>query len=547
MRIASSSTIISFHEWPGGDLINTYTPSGNLEGPIRSISWSKDGAWIVMVPIGGNPEVITIKDDIKQLISIKEMQATCAAFQHTTKRSVVLGTSAKEVLIYDIKSKTIKKRYEPCKAVINQVECTSKDTHVAAACENGDILLYSNTVMKLSNTFRMPKSSSCTKIRCDPLKRNLIVGGSSEGVVALFDSNVSKATYVNPGHVAQVTGLAFSPARNAVVVSTALDRRLIFHDVVNGNCIAQVPLDNSGTAVDFAADGISLAVACQNGNIYMYDTRAVNQPVGAFKAHCSRIHHVLFKKSEDATPAQFEQVSEEISNRNELHSPAEQPAIKSPTTSFSFYPDTFNTGSLQKPPEELQVQEAGDSFMAAMEMNFTNSSSLCPIVESKSSSSTVASIHLQSEEKKPVERSLLNVKHMSSTPKYFTNDPSLNFSPVLCGNQSIPSSVTVQPTTSLPTDKIREIIRQEIKSELAELKKELKYEQCEMMSNMQRNFLELHMSIVKEFVQVENNLNKLKQELLVEDPCYSEDMLMQENYRLKRELTFLKEKLSKNE
>lgn len=499
-----------------------------------------------MVPIGGNPEVITIKDDIKQLISIKDMQATCAAFQNTTKRAVVLGTSAKEVLIYDIKSKTVKKRYEPCKAVINQVECTSKDTHIAAACENGDIVLYSNTVMKLSNIFRMPKSSSCTKIRCDPLKRNLIVGGSSEGVVALFDTNISKATYVNPGHVAQVTGLAFSPARNAVVVSTALDRRLIFHDVINGNCIAQVPMENSGTAVDFAADGINLAVACQNGNIYMYDTRAVNQPVGAFKAHGSRIHHVLFKKCDDTTPAQFEHVSEEISNKNELHSSIEQPANRSPGVSFSFYPDSLNTASLQRPAEELQVQEAGDSFMAAMEMNFTNSG-ICPIVETKSSSSTVASINIQSDEKKPVEKSLLSVKQMSSTPKYFTNDPSLDFSPVLCGNQSIPSSVTVQPTTSLGTEKIREIIRQEIKSELAELKKELKYEQCEMMSNMQRNFLELHMSIVKEFVQVENNLNKLKQELLVEDPCYSEDMLMQENYRLKRELTYLKEKMSKNE
>lgn len=546
MRIASSSTNLTFHEWPGGDLINTYTPSCTLDGPIRSISWSKDGAWIVMVPIGGNPEVITIKDDIKQLISIKDMQATCAAFQNTTKRAVVLGTSAKEVLIYDIKSKTVKKRYEPCKAVINQVECTSKDTHIAAACENGDIVLYSNTVMKLSNIFRMPKSSSCTKIRCDPLKRNLIVGGSSEGVVALFDTNISKATYVNPGHVAQVTGLAFSPARNAVVVSTALDRRLIFHDVINGNCIAQVPMENSGTAVDFAADGINLAVACQNGNIYMYDTRAVNQPVGAFKAHGSRIHHVLFKKCDDTTPAQFEHVSEEISNKNELHSSIEQPANRSPGVSFSFYPDSLNTASLQRPAEELQVQEAGDSFMAAMEMNFTNSG-ICPIVETKSSSSTVASINIQSEEKKPVEKSLLSVKQMSSTPKYFTNDPSLDFSPVLCGNQSIPSSVTVQPTTSLGTEKIREIIRQEIKSELAELKKELKYEQCEMMSNMQRNFLELHMSIVKEFVQVENNLNKLKQELLVEDPCYSEDMLMQENYRLKRELTYLKEKMSKNE
>lgn len=540
MRIASCSTVLKVHEWPEGDIVTTYQPSAKYEGAIRSISWSKDGMWIVIVPINGISEVVSVKEQQpRQLLAIKDYHSTCAAFQNTTKKAVVLGTSTKEVLVYDIKAKQVRKQFDPCASIINHIEYTAKDSHIAAACENGDINLYSNTVNKLSTTFRVPKSTCCTSLRCHVSKRNHILAGSYEGVVALFDTNVSKVMYISQAHLGAVSGLSFSPVNSDLIVSTGLDRRLLFHDASSKIRPAEIAVENTATSVDFAPNGISIAVACQNGKICVYDARKLTTPVNRFEAHSARINKVLFQKIE-------EEKSSFVLNEEEGKVPTgyEEVNVSSKTgDSFSFSMEMF-TGQSPRNVQEEKSQECGDSFMAALGLNMTDSKSALFTSESSTTSTVV-----MGDPKKTVNKSLptLKVTH-SSTPKLIQQEEEApELSPVISSSMNSGSNLPVQQVAGVSAEEVRKIFREEFNSGLNKFKKEVAQDLYEVTSQVRRQFLDLHMSIVKEFVQIENNLNRLKQELLVEDPCYSEDMLLQENCRLKRELMLLREKLSKED
>lgn len=100
MRVASSSTCIKFHNWPSGDIVDTYVPQSRSDGPVRTLSWNKDGTWVISVSCGMIPEVISVaKGQPKQLVAIRDHVSTCAAFQNTTKRSIILGTTSNQVII----------------------------------------------------------------------------------------------------------------------------------------------------------------------------------------------------------------------------------------------------------------------------------------------------------------------------------------------------------------------------------------------------------------------------------------------------------------
>lgn len=111
MYIASSSTSVKFHSFPEGDLVYNYQPGSKVDGPVRSISWSKDGSWLSVVPTSGLPEIISVRNQLKLIHTIVEVEEpSCTAFQNTTKKFIAFGTKSGQVLIYDVKQKKIKNK-----------------------------------------------------------------------------------------------------------------------------------------------------------------------------------------------------------------------------------------------------------------------------------------------------------------------------------------------------------------------------------------------------------------------------------------------------
>lgn len=443
-------------------------------------------------------------------------------------------------MLYDIKTKQVKQRFELCPAQINKVESTAKDAHIVAGFDNGEVRIYSNTTKQLSQKFIIPKSASCTHLRCHHTKRHLVITGSNHGIVALFDINVKKAMYVDTAHLAPITDVAFSPNRGEIVVSSGRDRKLVYHDVVSRKRISEVNVENSVTALDFSLDGMFLITGSQNGKITIFDIRHVNKPVNSFEAHGKEITNVLFQKQEmsDGNNSVYT-INEDISTpeTNVIEASDERTCF-----SFDYSPNVVAEPSPNRSPQ--RTLDAGDSFMVALGQ-FENDSRNCS--PNPSTATTGSSIGPQLNDTKKMEPpSVSTLKRISSsTPKCLTEEVGLpELSPVVSSNENRTfQPVVVQQNIGITEEQVRQIIKDELKATISSFKREMQQEMYDMLTQLRRNFLDLQMSIVKEFVQVENHFTKLRQDLEADEQDYGEETLQQENYKLRKELMMLKEKL----
>lgn len=448
-------------------------------------------------------------------------------------------------MIYDIKTKQVKQRFELCPVQINQIQCTAKDTHIVAGLDNGEIRIYSKTTKQLTQKFVVPKSTSCTHLRCHYTKRHSIVGGSNHGIVALFDINVKKAMYVDAAHVAPVTGVAFSPIRFDVVVTSGRDRKLVYHDVISRTRIAQVELENSVTALDFAPDGLFVLAGSQNGKITMFDTRNVHKPVHSFEAHNREITNLLFQKQENPDG------NSSVCLINEEFNVPETNVIEATddraSYSFEYCADALAEPSPRRSPQVSSQDAAGDSFMAAIG-NFGSDSRNFSPVPSTTTASSIGAMLNDSKKIEPHGMSTLK-KVSSSTPKFLTQEvapPEL--SPVVSSSQNLTTQpLMIQQKIGVTEDQVRQIFKEELSATMSCFKREMQQEMYDVLTQMRRHFLDLQMSIVKEFVQVENHFTKLRQDLETDEQCYRDEYLQQENYKLRKELMLLKEKMSQSD
>lgn len=443
-------------------------------------------------------------------------------------------------MTYDIKTKQVKQRFELCPVQINKIECTAKDTHILAALDNAEIRVYSNTTKQLSQKFVVPKSTSCTHLRCHHTKRHSIVAGTNHGIIALFDINVKKAMYVDSAHVAPVTGVAFSPIRFDVVVTSGRDRKLVYHDVISRVKIAEVSLENSVTALDFAPDGLFVIAGSQNGKITAFDTRNVQKPVHTFEAHNKEITNLLFQKQENGDGNSSVCMINEEFNVPETN--LIEPSDGRVSYSFDYCTGMVEAPSPRRSPPQT-AQDAGDSFMAAIG-TFENDSRNLSV---KSGTTTASSSGHPLNETKKIEPQSVSVlkKISSSTPKCTSEDlapPEL--SPVVSGSQNQTCQpLIIQQTAGVTEDQVRMIIKEELRSAMNSFKREMQQEMYDVLTQMRRHFLDLQMSIVKEFVQVENHFTKLREDLETDDQCFGDELLQQQNYQLRKELQMLKEKM----
>ncbi|CAH2015866.1 unnamed protein product [Acanthoscelides obtectus] len=177
MYVASASTTIKLHEFPSGEAVHNYQPGTKVDGPVRSISWSRDGKWLVIVPHFGPPEILTVKNNLKLLKFIPNVEEpTCAAFL-SSKKTLGISTKNGLVMLYDVKTRTVKKRFPRCISQITHLEFSTKDTHCAVGCKNGDVCVFNTVTNSPPTILKVPKSSSMSCMKINQLKHNLICGG----------------------------------------------------------------------------------------------------------------------------------------------------------------------------------------------------------------------------------------------------------------------------------------------------------------------------------------------------------------------------------
>ncbi|GJQ87932.1 hypothetical protein Trydic_g1195 [Trypoxylus dichotomus] len=572
MYVASIANDLKIHVWPSGQLVHTY--KSGTQGCLKSISWSKDGSWLVLVPNKGAAEIISVRDNIKNLHSIQDIQQpTCAVFQNTTKRNIALGTTTGMVLIYDIKSKNIRKHFPRAPSAIFKIEYCAKDSFLATACENGETLLYNSVTHNLSASYKLPNSKTVSALCCHPSRRNLIGAGSHEGVVGVWDIHTNKLMYHNQAHAATVTDLTFSPLRGDLIVTTGFDRKLAFFDMTQKVPLLQTILERSPTAVDFCPDGVGIAVALQDGTINAYDTRQLNEALYSFKGHSTLIKQITFQKKV------FENNSVDYTFSNDSNdSPDEISTLRVGETSRQSYDSLGHMfcGDVlpdipEVPTDMCSDLDDGDSFIDAIGLNSNNATansareSIPSISEgirkvsqmlensarnsSSNKSKVEAIVQFQDVQRRTSDIFLSNkISSQSCNPLDAIKAQS---TPKLTIEGKCPNIVASPKVSILPNENtltidvlelqkmIQTVARQEIKEELQIFHQQMKYEFMDMLAQTRRHFLDLQMSIVKEFIQLESSLSKLKD--MYNENGFGDDCLMKENIKLRKRLAALRD------
>lgn len=432
---------------------------------------------------------------------------------------------------------------------MSHVEFTAKDSHVVAAYGSGEALVYSNVNNTASGGFRIPRSQSISALRTNSIKRNYVVAGSREGVVAVWDINRNKSAFFIGSHKAPITAVEFSPINSELVVSTGLDRQFCLYDIGDNKCIANIFVENSITSVDFSPDGKFIVMASQNGKIHVYDTKNLQQPVHSFEAHKSAIKHLSFRKTEDFESSfcgsHFENETKEETEAvttGEKRTSVEQISMPSE--------DNFS---------ESVVNATADSFAAALSLEINETSenvsrlSFSNKVVESTKKISVGKFTPPNPSRLVVDKIFLDSRNNpTSTPSnYVNNHPQFGLSPItsidgknLCNVAAGDNSV--QGAIASLSEEIKSM-REEMKTVCEEAKNDRKYYSTHHLSETRQMFLDLLMSMVKDSIKSENNLNLLKEYLVGEvlsNLPKSQGELLDENLALRQKIDLLEEELS---
>ncbi|CAG9859743.1 unnamed protein product [Phyllotreta striolata] len=506
MYVASVSSSINFHEFPTGDVLFNHRPRQS-EGPIRTISWCKDGNWLSVVPDSGHTEIISVRGELKLLKTITEItQPSSACFQNTTKKYIGIGTEGGSVLVYDVKSQKVKKRFSSASSRVDHIAFTAKDTHCTVACKK-DVLVYNNVTNSPPTRLEVPRSSYVTCLKTNMLKTSFVMAGSDEGILVLWDINTNSHVFCSEAHQAPVTSLAFSPVNRDLVLTAGADRHFCFYDIIDKKRVGQVTVENCVTAVDFSPDGVYFITACQNGRMVTYDSRNINKPVYSVQAHNSSIKQVAFQNA--------------VTSRNaSTYSISSSSSISSRRGSTGSRSNRNNTepsdlsGWLALQPSVAQNEgtacsnDSKDSFLAALGVDKQLAGSIkvegTPVVPKlvpKIVTSLVESADSPLALRKP----------FSSTPKVPASSRSEAFA-------EAPSTSEIKTIVRESfNEELRHVLRDYVNEGLGRLAGELKeafeFENARSVFQLRATLTEIHVANLRDFFKMEERLKVLQDDV----------------------------------
>lgn len=515
MYIASASNVVNFHDFPANQLIYTYQPISKKEDTCRSLSWTKDGLWLAVVPHSGHAQIVTLKGQCKLLHTINVVpEPTCASFQTLTKRTVAVGTHDGQVLLYDVKVKSIKGRYPKTSSTITHVGYTAKDSHCYVGCGNGEVLLYSNTTKSLSSTFRVPKSSTLTALKPHPQKRNYLIASSTEGIVCVWDLNVNRVKFQSNSHGAPITSVIFSPVNSSLAISSALNREVYVYDIETKKRVSKITVENSIASLDFSQDAVYIAMGAQNGKIFIYDTRKLQHPVHSYKAHETSVKHLLYQNCQESSKTS----SDHLLNISEDVKTETADANITKDDSVILVPEIQEASMSSDKEANKPSLEDGDSFLNALGLgksfiNPTESDAINSTNRNNRKSVSFTPTLLSRFESFKTQK--------SSTPNAGPVDFKTDISPMVMSDQN----PTKEITEALPESK-------EIKEAIADLKDELSANICNKAQKISWFVLENRSIFINSTNDMQRGMEMIKECLRARPLSDQENRMLDENKAL---------------
>ena len=161
--------------------------------------------------------------------------------------------------------------------------------------------------------------TSITRHRTEP------VFAVSSSVISIYDINRPSSTPSQtlswPTSIDTITALALNQTETSILASTATDRSLVLYDLRTASPLHRSILTLASNALSWnPMEAFNLAVANEDHNIYIFDTRNLSRALNILKDHVAAVMDVAFSPTgEELVSASYDR-SIRLWRRNEGHS-----------------------------------------------------------------------------------------------------------------------------------------------------------------------------------------------------------------------------------
>ena len=162
--------------------------------------------------------------------------------------------------------------------------------------------------------------TAITRHRTEP---TFAVAASS--TISLYDSSRPSSTPTQtlawPSTVDTITALSLNQSETSILASTATDRSLVLYDLRTSSPLHRSLLTLSSNAIAWnPMEAFNLAVANEDHNLYLFDTRNLSRALNVLKDHVAAVMDVDFSPTGEALVSASYDRSIRLWRRNEGHS-----------------------------------------------------------------------------------------------------------------------------------------------------------------------------------------------------------------------------------
>eukprot|EP01130_Rhizamoeba_saxonica_P017056 TRINITY_DN8098_c0_g1_i1.p1 TRINITY_DN8098_c0_g1~~TRINITY_DN8098_c0_g1_i1.p1 ORF type:complete len:2262 (-),score=513.74 TRINITY_DN8098_c0_g1_i1:41-6826(-) len=240
--IVSGSWDCSVKIWHStGECFKTITAGGK---PINSVSFAPDDKVVVVGSWDGSIKFIDI-DSGEILDSLVGHKKSVQSVSYAPDgKHLVTGSLDRSVLLWDAQARKpitpLSKHSKP----VTYVDYSKDGNQLLSASEDGTVRVWKANLGQKRNTIKV-SNGYMNSVNFHPNDSNIIVTGSSECKVILWNVRSGLETMILEGHIRPVTYVEFSP-RGTEIASASEDGTVIIWNAENGNIIHKIEAHRSG-------------------------------------------------------------------------------------------------------------------------------------------------------------------------------------------------------------------------------------------------------------------------------------------------------------
>jgi hypothetical protein len=464
-------------------------------------------------------------------------------------RYLCIGDENGAICLWDLKKKTRVRQYfhttnDPSPSL--QVSLDPTDTYVMSLSSSA-MYVYSLRDGLFMGTLKMPDDTTngndyslFTKYSISTLEPSKCAIGTNDGSIYMYDitnhSQSSPLFELPQRHSGAVTGLAFSAINSNLIISCAQDGIVLAHNISEGTSYEVCALDDSNIiqSMSLHNNGVTCAVGCESGDIYICDIRNSTKDVGISKTMLASyqingpVHSLHFappsrvKTQRLATknnPNDTVVNTNSTNNTNNTNIVKIQNTVELPmdATPAKFKSDSSNNDDDRNETitTQQQISSVSSPSSAAPKLYTGSPSRFAKIA----ANSRLASMNSKSPAVKPASKSISNTltggsKYQRSTVVVNKTKETTPLSPPtkrrpLDANKydtvRPQQQENVQQTLSTNNDKegIREVVREEVEHLQDEMEEQLRNLHIDMINQFHLQSQEIDTALSKHFTTIE--------------------------------------------